>query len=130
MSLVARAKKFLGLRLSSTEEYQIRQDSQQKMDNIAKTIGQLRQNSADAHEYIQPKKQTIRARVVEFIKSRGAYGATTEEVLQAFPQIKLQSLAPRVTELHQDGITVSSGVRQTSAGLNAAVWVINPEAFV
>lgn len=130
MSLVARAKKFLGIRLSPTEEYQIKQDSQQKIDDIANITVQLRQNSADAHEYIQPKKQTIRMRVVEFIKSRGSYGATTEEVLQAFPNIKFQSLAPRVTELHQDGITVSSGVRQTSAGLNAAVWIINPEAFV
>lgn len=130
MGLLARAKHYLHLPLSRAEEVALQKERELKETRHINTVIQLTQNSAAAHEFIKPKKVTIRQQVIEFIKARGAHGATTEEVLEAFPNIKFQSLAPRVTELHQDGITVSSGSRLNGSGLLASVWVINPEAFV
>jgi hypothetical protein len=50
------------------------------------------------------------------------FGLTTEEVAEKLGK-KLQSIAPRITELKGSGLIVDTGIRRrTSSGCNAAVW--------
>jgi hypothetical protein len=67
---------------------------------------------------------TIRARVLAYIKSRGADGATDSEIQQALG-LRDQTEVPRRIELMRTGEIANSGKqRKTASGRNAVVWVL------
>lgn len=71
---------------------------------------------------IEPKAGTLRAIVLAYIRGRGAYGATCEEV-ECGAQIKHQTASARVRELAQAKLIVdSNSMRTTSSGRFAVVW--------
>lgn len=72
---------------------------------------------------IAPKVPELRARVLAELLQRGRRGATDHELCAALGLIK-DTVAPRRTELRDDGLVVDSGRRRrTPSGRSAIVWV-------
>lgn len=72
---------------------------------------------------IAPHTPTMRDRILAFIRSRGAHGATDDEA-EAALGIKPQSYTPRRGELVKLGLIRDTGERRpTSSGKPAAVYV-------
>ena len=73
-----------------------------------------------------PNAATYRARILEFIRKRGAEGATSDECQAEF-QLAHQTGSARVAELLQGGFIIESGRRRkTRRGRDADVLVIAP----
>ena len=80
--------------------------------------------SVQAHNRIRPTKSKQRAVVLEFIRSRGIYGATSEEI-HAQLDIRYTAASARMSELKRDKLIVDSGRRRkTSTGSPARVMVL------
>jgi hypothetical protein len=86
--------------------------------------------SADAHRSIVPAKETLRRKVVGFVRDRGGLGATSDEIEQGLG-LAHQTVSARITEAKAAGDLVPSGVRRpTRSGRNAAVLVVADLAAV
>ena len=73
-----------------------------------------------------PNAATFRARILEFIRKRGAEGATSDECQAEF-HLAHQTGSARVAELLQGGFIIESGRRRkTRRGRDADVLVIAP----
>lgn len=71
---------------------------------------------------IEPVAGTVRAVVLAYIRGRGEYGATCEEI-ECGAQLKHQTASARVRELAQAGLIADSNtMRTTSSGRFAVVW--------
>jgi hypothetical protein len=72
---------------------------------------------------IRPDAARLRAKVFEYVKGRGAAGATDAEI-QAALDMSGDTERPRRRELQQAGFIGDSGqVRQTPSGRAAVVWI-------
>jgi hypothetical protein len=68
-------------------------------------------------------------RVLAFLVSRGADGATDEEAEKAL-RMKPQTYTPRRGELVKAGLVADTGRRRgTTSGRSAAVWVVTAHAM-
>ncbi len=82
--------------------------------------------SVAAHASIVPTKAALRARVVEYVRSRGEHGATVDEIELGLG-LSHQTASARATEAKAGGELVTSGVRRpTRSGRSAAVLVVAP----
>ena len=78
--------------------------------------------SIAAAEAITPTAATMRARVLEFVQSRGDKGATNDEIMNAL-SMRIQTVCPRVNELVTGGYLLDTLVRRpTQSGRSAKVW--------
>ena len=73
---------------------------------------------------IAPAAGTLRAQVLAFIDSRGAKGATDEEIAQG-TGINPSTARPRRVELATRGLIVKAGTRKTASGRMADVWIVS-----
>lgn len=81
--------------------------------------------SRAAAQSVQSKALVVRARVLDFIRARGAQGATDDEVHIAL-KIDKNTTAPRRRELQLKGQVTDSGFRRvTTSGKFATVWVVS-----
>ena len=72
---------------------------------------------------VEPTAGTKRAKVLEYIRSCSAQGATDEEMQLCIP-LGPNTQRPRRVELLRAGLIVDSGLtRKTVGGLDAVVWV-------
>jgi hypothetical protein len=77
---------------------------------------------AFAREQIAPSAATLRERVLRFLQSRGAEGATDEEIQHRL-FMPGNTERPRRRELEQAGQVYASGYnRVTASGRAAVVW--------
>ena len=75
-------------------------------------------------EQVREKAPVVRAKVFEFIRSKGKMGATDDEIHGHF-RIDKNTTAPRRRELQLQGRVMDSGFRRrTTAGKMATVWVV------
>lgn len=73
---------------------------------------------------IEPKAGTKRAKVLEYIRSCSAQGATDEEMQQCIP-MSPNTQRPRRVELLKAKLIKDSGItRKTMGGDEAVVWVV------
>jgi hypothetical protein len=78
--------------------------------------------SAAAADSLGPATlNAMQRRVYEFIKWRGAAGATDEEI-QIEIQMPASTQRPRRVELARKGLIVESGTRRTTSGRMAGIW--------
>ena len=71
---------------------------------------------------VEPTAGTKRAKVLEYIRSCSAQGATDEEMQQCIPMLS-NTQRPRRVELLKAGLIVDSGLtRKTVGGDDAVVW--------
>ena len=72
---------------------------------------------------IEPKAGTLRALVLNWLRARGSYGATDEEIAYQY-DLNPSTARPRRVELVQAGLVRDSGqTRPTRSGRQATVWV-------
>jgi predicted transcriptional regulator len=82
-----------------------------------------RDTSFAAAKLFEPKAGTLRAKVLAELQVRGSFGATCDEIEQAFG-MSHQTVSARVRELSMGGkIRDSGGRRPTRSGRNAICWV-------
>lgn len=82
-----------------------------------------RETSKEAARLIEPKCAALRHRVLAEIQIRGSFGATCDELEQAFG-MSHQTVSARCRELNMTGKTRDSGNRRpTRTGRKAIVWV-------
>ncbi len=80
--------------------------------------------STAAHRSVVAVKATLRRRVVEYVRARGAFGATSDEIESGLG-LPHQTVSARITEAKAAGDLVPSGLRRpTRSGRNAAVLVV------
>lgn len=80
--------------------------------------------SQEAAEAIQPRAETLRRAVLDYLRSRGEEGATDEETQEALA-MSGSTQRPRRCELQEMGLVVDSGrTRPTRSGRAAVVWVV------
>lgn len=73
---------------------------------------------------IRPNAARLRAKVLEYIKTRGPEGATDAEIQEAL-SMRGDTERPRRRELQQAGFIADSGqTRLTPAGRVAVVWAV------
>ena len=73
-------------------------------------------------------KITNKARVLQYIESMGAHGATDDET-EVGTGLRNQSVTARRSELSKAGILVSTGAtRMTRQGYKAVVWIVSQAA--
>jgi hypothetical protein len=88
------------------------------------------ETSEEAHERIAPHKTAMQNRVLDFLRSVGRTGATTDEVSRAL-EIAYTSASARMSELKADGRAVATDRRRrTVFGSPAAVIVASDFAPV
>jgi transcription initiation factor IIE alpha subunit len=76
--------------------------------------------SREAAALIEPKRPTLRARVLKAIKR---YGALTDEEIQTETGLNPSTVRPRRIELVEMGLVRDSGRRrETRSGRRAVVW--------
>lgn len=76
-----------------------------------------------AYRTITPRAASLRDKVLDFIVSRGAHGATDQEC-QAALDLPAQTQGPRRIELARAGLVRDSGQRRlTPSGRRAIVWI-------
>ena len=79
--------------------------------------------SEDAAEAICERAPALRKKVLDFIRSRGEYGATDQEIQHGLP-MQISTQLPRRWELAREGKIKRNGqTRKTIANRNADVWV-------
>ncbi len=96
-----------------------------KMSDFKKTAPYAPNNQAsiEAAEQIQHKLTGIRAKVFDFIVSKGEYGATGSEISSEL-EILPYTAKPRCTELYDAGYILNSGkMRKNHNDRNETVWV-------
>lgn len=76
--------------------------------------------SVAANKRVTPTKAELRISIYDYIASRGAEGATTEEVSIALG-IRYTTASARISELEADRWVRKAGRRPTSGGSTAAV---------
>lgn len=82
--------------------------------------------SRDSASEIRPHSTRLRAVVLAYVVSRGAEGATAEEVERA-TGLAGNTVRPRLVELRESGCIEDSGVtRRTAAGRKAVAWRFKP----
>lgn len=82
--------------------------------------------SVAAAQAIRSNAQTLRARVLEYLQSRGETGATDEEI-QAGLGMAQNTQRPRRVELVAGGLVIDSGKTwATASGRQATVWRVKP----
>ena len=85
------------------------------------------ETSRAAAEQIEPRAATLRRAVLDFLRARGAQGATDEEGMTALAMAG-NTYRPRRIECFQAGLIVDSGLtRPTRSGRQAVVWVVVAE---
>ena len=85
------------------------------------------ETSRESAESIEPKAATLRGIVLAFIRGRGLYGATDEEMQEAIP-MPPSTQRPRRIELVAARFVHDSGIRRrTRSGRAAAVWTATEE---
>jgi hypothetical protein len=78
--------------------------------------------SAAAADSLSPATlNAMQRRVYEFLKWRGATGATDEEMQSEIP-MPASTQRPRRVELARKGLIVECGTRRTTSGRMAVVW--------
>lgn len=83
---------------------------------------QRRDTSEAAADAAEPTAGTLRARVLEVIRGRGAHGATDDEI-EAATGLRHQTASARRRELVLSGLAFDSGERRaTSSGRKAIAW--------
>ena len=83
----------------------------------------FRDTSKEAARLIEPKAGALRLRILGEIQVRGSFGATCDELEQAFG-MSHQTVSARCRELNMTGKTKDSGQRRpTRSGRKAIVWV-------
>ena len=81
------------------------------------------ETSRAAAESMRPHVSRLNLQVYEWLRARGAYGATREEISVALDML-IQSVCGRVNELVRKGyVTQSNEKRETSTGRQAFVMV-------
>jgi hypothetical protein len=81
------------------------------------------ETSKAAAEQAAPSAKTLRAAVLRHIVSRGAFGATDEEMQRDMP-MQPNTQRPRRRELALAGLIADSGVKRlTASGCKAVVWI-------
>jgi hypothetical protein len=68
-------------------------------------------------------KEKVRLQILDFIRERGDNGATADEVAAAW-DCSHNHVAPRISELQDDGRLVPRHRRKTRSGRNARVYVL------
>lgn len=82
--------------------------------------------SVEAHRSIVLTKESLRLRVVAYVRARGELGATSDEIEMGLG-LPHQTVSARLTEAKAGGELVQSGLRRpTRSGRNAAVLVVAP----
>jgi hypothetical protein len=82
--------------------------------------------SEAANERVAPHKGSLRASVLRFIRVRGQFGATVEEISEIC-KLRYTTVSARVSELKRDGLVIASGrTRKTYSGSEAAVLILTP----
>jgi len=85
--------------------------------------------SIAAADAIKPCADTLRARVLAYIREQGPTGATDDEC-QAALNMGGSTQRPRRVELFQQGkICMAATMRRTRTGRKANVWVTTKEAI-
>lgn len=80
--------------------------------------------SVAAGESIAEDVHAIRAKALHFVRSQGAYGATSDEVAVALEMENPYSSRPRLSELRALRKIADSGHRRKNlSGRSAIVWV-------
>lgn len=80
--------------------------------------------SVAAAEAIKPDASRLRAQVIAFLRGRGEYGATDEEMQLGIP-MAANTQRPRRRECEQRGSVINSGrMRLTQSGKQAVVWTL------
>lgn len=78
--------------------------------------------SHEAAVAIRPAAETLRAKVLEYLRSRGETGATDEEIQDGLGMAQ-NTERPRRVELVEAGSVVDSGeTRKTRSGRKAVIW--------
>jgi hypothetical protein len=78
--------------------------------------------SAAAADSLAPATlNAMQRRVYEFLLTRGAAGATDEEMQNGLP-MPASTQRPRRVELARKGLIVDSGTRRTTSGRMATIW--------
>jgi hypothetical protein len=78
--------------------------------------------SAQAADSLEPATlNALQRRVLEFIRTAGAFGVTDEEIAVALG-LNPSTARPRRIELARRGLIVEAGVRKTASKRNAMVW--------
>ena len=81
------------------------------------------ETSREAADAIEPKADTLRRLVLDFIRSRGDQGATDEECQDALGMAG-STQRPRRVELQNLVMVMDSGrTRKTHSGRNAVIWI-------
>lgn len=79
--------------------------------------------SRDAAQAIEPRTETLRRAVLDYIRRCGDEGATDEQVQDALA-MSGSTQRPRRVELQEMGLVIDSGkTRPTKSGRKAVVWV-------
>lgn len=79
--------------------------------------------SVAAAEAIRPSTNRLRQRVLDYIESRGAAGATDQECQKDLGMDE-STQRPRRWELAQARLITQAGTRRTKSGRAATVWVV------
>jgi hypothetical protein len=80
--------------------------------------------SAQAADSVTPKTlNALQAKVLRFLQTCGAFGATDEEMQLALG-MNPSTQRPRRIELARRGLVVTCGTRRTSSGRMAGIWRI------
>jgi len=81
------------------------------------------ETSKQAANLIEPNAAALLGKVLAFLRKRGNYGATDEEMQDEMP-IQPSTQRPRRVDLVNRGLVIDSGLtRKTKSGRNAVVWV-------
>ncbi len=81
------------------------------------------ETSRQAAVAIEPTVGSLRAKVLDHIRSKGSHGATDEEIQKAL-EMNPSTQRPRRIELVSRGLVVAGITnRKTSSGRNASVWI-------
>jgi hypothetical protein len=85
------------------------------------------ETSREAAELIEPDADTLRGRVLAYIRERGAHGATDEEIQDAL-HMNPSTERPRRIELwNAEWVLKTSDTRLTRSGRKATVWIAAEE---
>ena len=82
-----------------------------QLPDVCRNNHQGNYNSEQANAFIQPKKQSLRDRVFNYIESCGPRGATLHEVCQGL-NIKIQSGSGRISELKKEHRIYWNGLKR------------------